>query len=212
MSIYEDKPKRVDMNQQEKYTVETSETENVYETITHQIQTQVDLRDSVVYLTDEIEEGTLPNLMIRIRAILNNRTEEEANDPINLIINSSGGDVYEMLGIIDYIESLSVPVNTICRGRAFSAAAVILACGTGTRMISKRSSVMFHESSSYIDGVKISDISAYINNLSKIETDVCELLASRSNKDAAWWKQQQKIDLFLSAEQLLEYGIIDQII
>jgi len=151
MSIYDDKPKRVDMNQQDKY-IEV-ETENVYETITQQIQTQVDLRDSVVFLTDEMTEGTLVDLMIRIRAILNNRTEEDKDKPINLVINSSGGDVYEMLGIIDYIETLSVPVNTICRGRAFSAAAVILACGTGTRMVSKRSCVMFHESSSYLDGM-----------------------------------------------------------
>lgn len=210
MSIYDDKPKRVSMNQQDKY-IEV-ETVNVYETITHQIQTQVDVTDSVVYLTDEIEEGTLVNLMIRIRAILNNRTEEEKDNPINLVINSSGGDVYEMLGIIDYIETLSVPVNTICRGRAFSAAAVILACGTGTRMVSKRSCVMFHESSSYLDGIKMSDMSAYITNLNKIEDDVCELLAKRSNKDAAWWKQQQRIDMFLSADQLLEYRIIDQII
>lgn len=210
MSIYDDKPKRVSMDQQDKY-IEV-ETENVYETITHQIQTQVDITDSVVYLTDEITEGTLVHLMIRIRAILNNRTEEEKDNPINLVINSSGGDVYEMLGIIDYIETLSVPVNTICRGRAFSAAAVILACGTGTRMVSKRSCVMFHESSSYLDGIKMSDMSAYIANLNKIEDDVCTLLATRSNKDASWWKQQQRIDMFLSAEQLLEYGIIDQII
>jgi ATP-dependent Clp protease protease subunit len=210
MSIYDDKPKRVNMEQQDKY-IEV-ENDNVYETITHQIQTQTDLRDSVVYLTDEIEEGTLVNLMIRIRAILNNRTEEEKDNPINLVINSSGGDVYEMLGIIDYIETLSVPVNTICRGRAFSAAAVILACGTGTRMVSKRSCVMFHESSSYLDGIKMSDMSAYIANLNKIEDDVCQLLETRSNKDATWWKQQQRIDMFLSAEQLLEYGIIDQII
>ena len=210
MNIYNDKPKRVDMDQQDKY-IEV-ETENVYETITHQIQTQVDLRDSVVFLTDEIAEGTLVDLMIRIRAILNNRTEEDKDKPINLVINSSGGDVYEMLGIIDYIETLTVPVNTICRGRAFSAAAVILASGTGVRMVSKRSCVMFHESSSYLDGIKMSDMSAYINNLNKIEDDVCELLASRSNKDAIWWKQQQRIDMFLSAEQLLEYGIIDKII
>jgi ATP-dependent Clp protease protease subunit len=198
------------MDQQDKY-IEV-ETENVYETITHQIQTQVDLRDSVVFLTDEIAEGTLVDLMIRIRAILNNRTEEDKDKPINLVINSSGGDVYEMLGIIDYIETLTVPVNTICRGRAFSAAAVILASGTGVRMVSKRSCVMFHESSSYLNGIKMSDMSAYINNLNKIEDDVCELLANRSNKDAIWWKQQQRIDMFLSAEQLLEYGIIDEII
>lgn len=207
MSIYTDKIKPIDKQSEIQY-----DSENLYETITSQLQTLVDLNDSVIYLTDEITEGSLIELMIRIRAILNTRADKEKNNPINLVINSSGGDVYEMLGIIDYIQSLSVPVNTICRGRAFSAAAVILACGTGTRTVSKRSCVMFHESSTYLDGIKMSDMSAYINNLSKIENDVCDLLASKSNKDATWWKQQQRIDLFLSAEQLLEYGIIDQII
>jgi len=204
MSIYEEKSnkrKQVD-----------EELESPYDTVSQQLATQLDLRDSVIYLNDDIGENTLVDLMIRVRAILNNRTSDTRNEPINLIINSNGGDVYEMLGIIDYIESLSVPVNTICRGRAFSAAAVILACGTGVRMASKRSCVMFHESISFMDGIKISDMSAYINNLNSLENDVCNLLASKSNKNADWWKQQQKTDLFLSAEQLKQYGIIDEII
>jgi len=204
MSIYEEKSnKRKQIDE---------ELESPYDTVSQQLATQLDLRDSVIYLNDDIGENTLVDLMIRVRAILNNRTSDTRNEPINLIINSNGGDVYEMLGIIDYIESLSVPVNTICRGRAFSAAAVILACGTGIRMASKRSCVMFHESISFMDGIKISDMSAYINNLNSLENDVCNLLASKSNKNADWWKQQQRTDLFLSAEQLKQYGIIDEII
>ena len=204
MSIYEEKSsKRKQIDE---------ELESPYDTVSQQLATQLDLRDSVIYLNDDIGENTLVDLMIRVRAILNNRTSDTRNEPINLIINSNGGDVYEMLGIIDYIESLSVPINTICRGRAFSAAAVILACGTGIRMASKRSCVMFHESISFMDGIKISDMSAYINNLNSLENDVCNLLASKSNKNADWWKQQQRTDLFLSAEQLKQYGIIDEII
>jgi ATP-dependent Clp protease protease subunit len=204
MSIYEEKSNKRQM-------IDDS-IDSPYEIVSQQLSTHLDLRDSVVYLNDDITENTLIELMIRVRAILNNRTDNDRKDPINLIINSNGGDVYEMLGIIDYIESLSVPVNTICRGRAFSAAAVILACGTGIRMVSKRSCVMFHESISFADGIKVSDMTAYLNNLKSLENDVCELLASKSNKNADWWKQQQKTDLFLSADQLKEYKIIDEII
>jgi ATP-dependent protease ClpP protease subunit len=71
---------------------------------------------------------------------------------------------------------------------------------------------MFHESSSYLDGVKMSDMTAYINNLKLIEDDVCDVLAKRTKKPAEWWRQQQKTDLFLTANQLLEFGIIDEII
>ena len=205
MSIYEENNiKKPDIKDDKEATTPYTE-------VTEQLTTLIDFNDSVIYLNDDVTGTTLVDLMIKIRAILNNR-EEGNTDPINLIINSNGGDVYDMLGIIDYIETLDVKVNTICRGRAFSAAAVILACGTGTRMVSKRSCVMFHESSSYLDGVKMSDMTAYINNLKLIEDDVCSALAKRTKKPADWWKQQQKTDLFLTAEQLLEFGIIDEII
>ena len=205
MSIYEENNiKKPDIKDDKEATTPYTE-------VTEQLTTLLDFKDSVIYLNDDVTGTTLVDLMIKIRAILNNR-EEGNTDPINLIINSNGGDVYDMLGIIDYIETLDVKVNTICRGRAFSAAAVILACGTGTRMVSKRSCVMFHESSSYLDGVKMSDMTAYINNLKLIEDDVCSALAKRTKKPADWWKQQQKTDLFLTAEQLLEFGIIDEII
>jgi len=204
MSIYDENYK--------KPTVETdAEKVTPYTEVTEQLTTLLDFKDSVVYLNTDITDTTLIDLMIKIRAILNNR-EEGDKSPINLIINSNGGDVYEMLGIIDYMQSLDVPINTICRGRAFSAAAVILACGTGTRMVSKHSCVMFHESSSFLEGIKMSDMTAYLANLKKIEKDVCELLATKSNQNAEWWSQQQKTDMFLSAEQLLQYKIIDQII
>jgi ATP-dependent Clp protease protease subunit len=205
MSIYEEN------NTKKSVIKDDKETTSLYTEVTEQLTTLIDFNDSVIYLNDDVTGTTLVDLMIKIRAILNNR-EEGNTDPINLIINSNGGDVYDMLGIIDYIESLDVKVNTICRGRAFSAAAVILACGTGTRMVSKRSCVMFHESSSYLDGVKMSDMTAYINNLKLIEDDVCAVLAKRTKKPADWWRQQQKTDLFLTADQLLEFGIIDEII
>jgi ATP-dependent Clp protease protease subunit len=205
MSIYEEN------NTKKSVIKDDKETTSLYTEVTEQLTTLIDFNDSVIYLNDDVTGTTLVDLMIKIRAILNNR-EEGNTDPINLIINSNGGDVYDMLGIIDYIETLDIKVNTICRGRAFSAAAVILACGTGTRMVSKRSCVMFHESSSYLDGVKMSDMTAYINNLKLIEDDVCEVLAKRTKKPAEWWRQQQKTDLFLTANQLLEFGIIDEII
>jgi ATP-dependent Clp protease protease subunit len=205
MSIYEEN------NIKKSVIKDDKETTSLYTEVTEQLTTLIDFNDSVIYLNDDVTGTTLVDLMIKIRAILNNR-EEGNTDPINLIINSNGGDVYDMLGIIDYIETLDIKVNTICRGRAFSAAAVILACGTGTRMVSKRSCVMFHESSSYLDGVKMSDMTAYINNLKLIEDDVCDVLAKRTKKPADWWRQQQKTDLFLTANQLLEFGIIDEII
>jgi ATP-dependent Clp protease protease subunit len=203
MSLYEERPKKVE---QVEILSEAS-----YQQVSEQLATLMDFNDSVIYLTDDIDENTLVDFMIRVRSILNNRTSEQQDEPINLIINSNGGDIHEMLGLIDYIESLSVKVNTICRGKAFSAAAIVLACGTGTRMMSKRSSVMFHQSSSFLDG-KMSDLESYLTNVKNLETNIYNLLAEKTNQDANWWKDQMKSDFFVPAEQLVEYGVIDQII
>lgn len=203
MSLYEERP---GVKPQEE-VVDNSP----YTLVTEQLSTLIDFNDSVIYLNDDITEMSLVDFMIKVRAILSNRNEENKDDPINLIINSPGGDIYDMLGIIDYIDSLSVKINTICRGKALSAAAIILACGTGSRMMSKRSTVMFHQSSSFLSG-KMSDISAYIDNIKTVETTVYDLLGSKTKKDTNWWRSQMKSDLFLSPETLVEYGVIDQII
>ena len=203
MSLYEEKPKK-------KVVAETI-LQPTYQEVSEQLATLMDYTDSVIYLTEDINENTIVDFMIRVRAILNSRTPETQDNPINVIINSNGGDIYDMLGLIDYIESLSVKVNTICRGKAFSAAAIVLACGTGTRMMSKRSSVMFHQSSSFLDG-KMSDLESYLTNVKNLETNIYNLLADKTNKDAKWWKDQMKSDFFIPADDLVEYGVIDQII
>jgi ATP-dependent Clp endopeptidase proteolytic subunit ClpP len=130
---------------------------------------------------------------------------------INLIIYSVCGFLYDMFVIIFYIVSLDVKVNTICRGCAMSAAAIILTCGTGVRMMSRRSTVMFHQVSSFLEG-KVSDIKANFDNMKNLERNVYDLLAERTNKDANWWQENMRTDLFLSPDQLKEFGVIDEII
>tara|TARA_B100000073_G_scaffold117054_1_gene94671 strand:- start:48 stop:656 length:609 start_codon:yes stop_codon:yes gene_type:complete len=202
MSIYDEAVKKQPLE-------EELEGGKLYEALHNQLGTGLDYKDSIIFINSEINDQSLSDLIIRMRSLLQHRKDKDS--PVNLMINSPGGDVHEMLGIIDYIESLDVKVNTICRGRAFSAAAIILTCGTGSRMMSKRSTVMFHQSSSFLGG-KMSDITAYLDNVKTLEVSIYEMLASRTKKDAAWWKDNMKSDLYLSAEELLEIGVIDQII
>lgn len=202
MSIYEEQEQKVPL------VVEESDGK-LYEALHNQLGTLLDYEDSVIFINDEINDHTLTDFIIRMRSLLQHRKDKST--PINLMINSPGGDIYEMFGIIDYIESLDVKVNTICRGRAFSAAAIILTCGTGKRMMSKRSTVMFHQSSSFLGG-KMSDITAYLDNVKSLEIIIYDMLAEKTNKDAEWWKNKMRSDMFLTAEELLEIGVIDQII
>ena len=202
MSIYEEqKPK-------EPLVIEPPQA-SLYEALNNQLGTLLDYEDSVIFINDEINDHTLTDFIIRMRSLLQHRTDKNA--PINLMINSPGGDIYEMFGIIDYIESLDVKVNTICRGRAFSAAAIILTMGTGNRMMSKRSTVMFHQSSSFLGG-KMSDITAYLDNVKSLEKIIYGMLESKTKQDAEWWKNKMRSDMFFTADELLEIGVIDQVI
>jgi ATP-dependent Clp protease protease subunit len=185
------------------------DTGHLYESLNYQLSTLLDYDDSIIYMNEEITDSSVTDLIIRMRSLLQHRTDKQA--PVNILIDSPGGDVYATLGIIDYIEQLDVKVNTLCRGKAFSAAAIILACGTGTRMCSKRSTVMLHQTSSFLGG-KMSDISAFLENVKVMENTIYDILAEKTKKDAAFWRENMKSDMFLTSEQLLSYGLIDQII
>jgi ATP-dependent Clp protease protease subunit len=176
-----------------------------------QIDYGIDVESSTLYMFGDIADGTLYDFMLRIKAILHMRDEEKKNNPINIIINSDGGDVYEALGMIDFIQSLNVKVNTICRGRAMSAAALLLCSGTGVRAASKNSTIMFHEMSSGIYG-KSSDMKANVQHMEKLEEVLVQIMSENSNKDAKFWKETTLKDYYLSPEEALGLGVIDSII
>jgi len=176
-----------------------------------QIDYGIDVESSTIYMFGDIADGTLYDLVLRIRAVMHMRPDEKKNDPINLIINSDGGDVYEALGMIDYIQSLNIKVNTICRGRAMSAAALLLCAGTGVRAVSKNSTIMFHEMSSGIYG-KSSDMKANVQHMEKLEEILVSIMSDNSKKDGKFWKEKTIKDYYLSPEEALELGVIDSII
>ena len=109
---YEEQESKTSSAEEEVYYEDELEKKHLYK----EIEFAVDVEDSVVYMIGEIEDYGLYDFMVRCRAILRNRDEGDTS-PINVIIDSVGGDVYEMFGIIDYIESLeknsNIKVNTI---------------------------------------------------------------------------------------------------
>jgi ATP-dependent Clp protease protease subunit len=171
----------------------------------------IDVESSTIYLFGDIADGTLYDFTLKIKAIIHMRGEEKKNEPINVVINSDGGDVYEALGMIDYIQSLNVKVNTICRGRAMSAAALLLCSGTGVRAASKNSTIMFHEISSGIYG-KSSDMKANVQHTEKLEEILINIITANSKRDSVFWKDKILKDYYLSPEEALDLGVIDNII
>ena len=166
--------------------------------------------ESVIYLFGEIAEYTLFDFMTRVRTVIRERDDNYKDDALNLIINSPGGDVSEMFGIIDFMDLIDTKVNTIVRGSAQSAAAIILACGTGQRAASKHSTIMFHQGSTFSQG-KLSDVRAGLEYSKLVEAKIYSLLGERTKKDAKWWEDKMKSDFYLTAEEALDFGVIDTI-
>ena len=176
------------------------------QTLFKQLEWGINLGTNTMYLTYEIDTDQLYAVMTRFDNFITYNKDKD----INLVLSSYGGDVYAMLGTIDYFKTLPVKVNTHCVGDCMSAAAVILACGTGKRTMSENSTVMVHEGSAFEAG-KTSDVLKGADHLKKLQSNINRILGEVTKKDQKFWEEVSKQDTYLTSEQCLEYGIVDEI-
>ena len=166
----------------------------------------ININSNTMYLTYEIDSDQLYAVITRFDNFIQHNKDKD----INLVISSYGGDVYAMLGTIDYFKTLPVKVNTHCLGACMSAAAVILACGTGERTMTENSTVMVHEGSAFEAG-KTSDVMKGVDHLKKLQSNINRILGEVTNKDQEFWEEVSRQDTYLTADECLEYGIVDEI-
>tara|TARA_B100002019_G_scaffold199234_1_gene172634 strand:- start:1459 stop:2013 length:555 start_codon:yes stop_codon:yes gene_type:complete len=167
----------------------------------------VNSQTNTTYMNYEFDVDSLYSTIVKMDYL--QRTNP--NTPINLNIASYGGDVYAMLGLVDYIRGLDVKVNTHCVGTCMSAASVLLSCGTGTRTITKHGTVMVHEGSAFEAG-KTTDVMKGVDHLKDLQKEINKIMAEVTNKDERFWELTQRNDTYFNAEKCLEYGLIDKII
>lgn len=177
----------------------------------YEIEYGINIDESIIYLHGDVMMGNLFDLISKVRIVLANRPKEKSEDAITLMLNTNGGDVYEALGIIDYMESLPVPVNVIARGRAMSAGAMILCCGTGLRAASKQTTIMVHEASAEIYG-KSADIKANADHIDDLEEDFYKVMELKTKQSADFWRKACRKDFYMSASKAKELGLIDEVI
>jgi ATP-dependent Clp protease protease subunit len=166
------------------------------------------LKDRIVFLGDQVTDH-LANLVIAQLLFL------EADDPdkdIYLYINSPGGSVTAALAMYDTIQYIKPDVVTICMGQAASAGALLLASGTkGKRYALPYSRVMIHQPAGGVQG-KATEAEIHIKELLRIRELLNEILAKHTGKDIEQIKKDVEQDYFMTAEQAVEYGIIDEVI
>ncbi len=169
-------------------------------------------KKGAVYIMGHITEDTLYEIIGAVNLIREQRDETTLKNDITIIIMSYGGDVYPMLGIIDFIRGLDVKVNLIVRGAAMSAAALIVAAGTGKRYMSKNSILMLHEFSVELANNTSYNFARNAKHIEYLQDTVYTMLSEFTGKDKEFWQSKLQGDLYLNAEQALEFGLIDQIL
>jgi ATP-dependent Clp protease protease subunit len=137
--------------------------------------------------------------------------DKDPKVPIDLIINSAGGNGYNADAIIAAMYSMQAPVNTICYGHALSGACEILASGTGRRYSYEFATLMFHQTLWEADG-DITNLEIQAKQGQKFREAQIELLARVTRQDKKRIRRDIERDFYLSANEALEYGIIDEVI
>lgn len=168
----------------------------------------LDIQTNTIYLSTEVNVDSLYETIARFRLLMKcNGTRS----PITLNVSSFGGDVYSMFGIHDFIRTCAVKIDTICVGPAMSAAAFLLACGTGVRYMTENSTVMFHQFSTTMEG-KTSQVINNATHVNKLQSRADELLGQYTKKPKSFWQKETKEDLFLTAHECLTMGIVDKVV
>lgn len=174
--------------------------------------TQIDvfsrlMAERIIWLAGEVNE----NMCIVTQAQLMFLDSVDHND-ITLHISSPGGSVSSGLGIIDVINYIKSDIRTINTGMAASMGAVLLGAGTkGKRGSLRFSKTMIHQSSGSAGGV-LADAEITMREWVKTNDLIFQLLGEYCNKPDYQVKQDATRDLWLSANETLEYGLIDEII
>lgn len=166
------------------------------------------LNDRIIFLSDEVNDVTSSLIVAQMLYL-------ESVDPdkdISFYINSPGGSVTAGMAIYDTMQFVKCDVTTICIGMAASMGAFLLAAGTqGKRLALPHSEIMIHQPSGGAQG-QCSDIKIRADLLLRTRETLNKILAEHTGQSYETIDRDTERDNFMTAEQALEYGLIDRII
>ncbi len=165
------------------------------------------LKDRIVFIDGEINDAMADLVVAQILFL----ESENPDKDISIYINSPGGSVTAGLAIYDTMQYVKCGIQTICMGQAASMAAILLAGGSaGKRYALPSSRVMIHQPRGGIQGQE-SDISIMAKEIIRLKKLSIEYLAHHTNKTYETVAKDMERDFFMSAQDALEYGIVDHV-
>ena len=166
------------------------------------------LNDRIIFLSEEVNDATASLIVAQMLYL-------EAQDPdkdIQFYINSPGGSVTAGMAIYDTMQYIKCDVATITIGMAASMGAFLLSAGTkGKRMALPNAEIMIHQPSAGTQG-QITDMAIHLKRLQVIKERMNKIMAENTGRTIEEVTAACERDNFMSAEEALEFGLIDKVI
>lgn len=166
------------------------------------------LNDRIIVLSDEVNDTTASLVVAQLLYL----DAQDSEKDIYLYINSPGGSVTAGMAIYDTMQYVKSDVATICVGMSASMGAFLLSAGAkGKRMALPNSEIMVHQPSSGTSG-QITDMAIHLKRLEKVKLRMNRLLSENTGRSIEEVTAATERDHFLSADEALEFGLIDKIV
>ena len=164
--------------------------------------------DRIIFVGTPISDDVANAVMAQLLCL----QQMDPDRDIQLYINSPGGSFTAMTAIYDTMRYLKPDVQTVCLGQAASAAAVLLAAGApGKRYALPNSRILIHQPYTEGTGGQISDLEIQANEIIRMRTMLEEMIANATGQSTEDVSRDIERDKILTAEQAVEYGLIDQV-
>ncbi|MFG2911044.1 MULTISPECIES: ATP-dependent Clp protease proteolytic subunit [unclassified Kitasatospora] len=165
--------------------------------------------ERIIFLGSQVDDVSANDIMAQLLCL-------ESMDPdreIQMYINSPGGSFTALTAIYDTMQYVKPDITTVCMGQAASAAAVLLAAGTpGKRMALPNARILIHQPYTETGRGQVSDLEIQAKEIFRMREQLEEMLSKHSNRSAEQVRDDIERDKILTAEEAVEYGLVDQII
>lgn len=169
------------------------------------------LKDRIIILAEDVNNATASSIIAQLLFL----ESEDPDKEISFYINSPGGSVTDGLAIIDTMNYIKCPISTISLGLSASMGALLLTSGTkGRRFATANSEILIHQpliSGGGISG-QATDIKIHSDQIIKTREKINEIIATTTGKSVEEVEKDTERDHYLTAEEALEYGLIDGIL
>ena len=169
------------------------------------------LKDRIIFLAEDVNSASASLVVAQLLFL----ESEDPDKEIHLYINSPGGSITDGMAIVDTINYIKCPVSTICVGMAASMGAVLLASGAkGKRYATPNAEILIHQP--LIGGGGLSgqttEIKIHADHMVRTREKLNKLLSERTGQSLETIERDTERDNYMTAQQALEYGLIDGIL